>query len=103
MKLEYFEGAWGRAYPIVLLLKYQKVRFEYVELSKETWAKRKAEGQTGGLPILHKRGQVLQESIEILKKLARDYDMFVDEEDQELEAKMDSILTTYGKVFEACA
>ena len=50
--IEYFEGVWGRAYPLVLLLEFHGVEFDYKEIGQVEWARRKGENLAGEMAVL---------------------------------------------------
>ena len=60
VKVEYFEGFYGRPAPIVFLLEHKGAAYEYATVSQEAWPARKASGgagEFGGLPIVTRGGQ----------------------------------------------
>ena len=74
--VEYFEGVWGRAYPLLLLLEYHGVDFKYVEVSQEEWAERKKQGTAGEmamLPIVTSKGQQMQQFCAIMRAIGSEH------------------------------
>ena len=72
VKVEYFEGFFGRPAPIVFLLEHKGAAYEYATVSQEAWPARKASGgagEFGGLPIVTRGGQEQQQTNAVLRSL----------------------------------
>ena len=62
--VQYFEGRWGHAYPLLLMFEYTGVDYVYHEVDEQEWAERKEQGagvgETGVLPIVILKGCPMQ-------------------------------------------
>ena len=105
IKVEYFDLGFGRADPIVQLLKHKGVAFEYVQVSQESWGTRKAAGdagEMGGLPIVHIGGQSRQQTNAILRSFGIQHGYY-NPTDWKSAGIADVIIDSYTDTFGAIA
>ena len=106
IKIEYFEGGYGRADPLVQLLKHAKQDFEYITVSQVDWmGTRKAQGTTGEfgvLPIVHYRDMQYQQTIATLRMLGIQFGYY-DQSNWRDVGFIDMICETEGECFNSAA
>ena len=105
IQIEYIEGVWGHAYPLVLLLQYQSVAYEYHEVSQEGWRKRRlieSQGEIGTLPIVNYKGQQMQGITAVLRAIGSEHGYY-NATDWKKCAKIDMIVEIYANCLEECA
>ena len=72
IKIEYFNGVYGRVDPIRQMLEHKKVKYRFIGYSEENWANLKESGDVGEmniLPIVNYGGESRQQSLAILRSL----------------------------------
>ena len=104
LTIQYFDGAWGRPDPIVQLLEYEGIDYDYLTVSQEEWAVTKAEGaggEMGCLPIISIDGREKQQTNAVLRSLGMKHG-FYDPSDWKQAGVIDMIVETYADVLKAC-
>ena len=106
IKVEYFEGAYGRPGALYFLLEHAKADYEYVQVAQADWPSRKANdtgGEFGFLPIVQiKNGPQQQQTVACLRSLGIKYGYY-DPKDWAKCGVIDMICETNNELFNAAA
>ena len=105
LRIEYLQGMWGRAYPLVLLCEYKSINYIYEEIDSYSLRERKDAGdlgELGGFPIVYFWGEEMQETSAVLRALGAEHGLY-NPNDWKKAGKIDMTVSTYTECFNACA